>query len=102
MQNGSVAVSHNGVQVIKPMVAETIFPTKSDSNVPGSVYMKAGLYRRNLPATNNGQPVGTPQSPGGIGFILYHDEIERYQREALLSWPPRWPPWLPSWPFRHR
>jgi hypothetical protein len=45
----------------------TLFPPKSGSTTPSSVYLKAGLYRR---AANT-----TPAQM----FVLYHDELGRYE-----------------------
>lgn len=82
----------------------TLFPAKTGSALSPSTYLKVGLYRKAV-ATN-------PPGP----FILYHDEISRYE-QGLIIWPfpipvnwlrlirkirlpkllPR-PPWPPPWP----
>jgi hypothetical protein len=44
----------------------TLYPSGSNPAVPGTVYVKMGLYRK--------------ASPVGAGpFILYHDEVRRLQ-----------------------
>jgi hypothetical protein len=80
----------------------TLFPPQTGSSKPSSAYMKAGLYRKGVNTT--------PAGP----FILYHDELFRYEQGMLIgpiptAWSklipklklPKWfprPPWPPPWP----
>lgn len=91
--DGSIKVWHNGQPVIfnpqvpaefpnqAPYPAQatdtltglgTLFPPKANSTSAASAYMKVGLYRKAV----NTNPVGP--------FVLYHDEVERYERGFII------------------
>jgi hypothetical protein len=58
----------------------TLFPPKTGSQSPSAAYLKVGLYRKAV----NTMPVGP--------FILYYDEIDRYERRlVILPIPLPWP-----------
>ena len=84
INKGSIRVFHNGQEVVPRTAAQTIFPKRTNPNLAGSSYLKAGLYRKPWPATDGGQAVGAPPN---VGFIVYHDEIERFERRL---WPGAW------------
>jgi Polysaccharide lyase len=84
---GSIKVWHNGSRVTfnpygptayppQPTITltglETLFPPLSTSTKPPTAYMKVGLYRK-----------GVDSNPPGP-FILYHDEVTRWERWAIL------------------
>jgi hypothetical protein len=94
LSSGSIQIWHNGQPVTfhpqvpaefpnqPPYPAQstetlldigTLFPPKTGSTLAPTAYMKVGLYRKGV----NTKPVGP--------FILYHDELERYERGLVLQ-----------------
>jgi hypothetical protein len=111
--DGTIKITHNGSPVMfSPQVPPdapneplyptqttenltglgTLFPPKTGSMAPPSAYFKIGLYRKAV----------TTNPPGP--FILYHDEISRYERGfrwGPFPWPIGWPWWpYPTLPFK--
>jgi hypothetical protein len=52
----------------------TLYPAKVDPTRAGTVYTKAGLYRKAVATHVGGRVVGNLPD---VGYILYHDELRR-------------------------
>jgi hypothetical protein len=66
LSGGYVKIWHNGQAKADVQNIQTLFPTRANAAEAGTAYLKMGLYRK--------------ASPVGAGpFILYHDEVRRFQ-----------------------
>jgi hypothetical protein len=66
LTGGYVKIWHNGQPGPDVQNIPTLYPSGSDPAVPGSVYLKMGLYRK-------------ASAVGAGPFVLYHEEVRRLQ-----------------------
>jgi hypothetical protein len=75
LTGGSIKIWHNGILVQDLPSVQTLFPQRQNPSLPGTAYLKMGLYRKAVTTPTSGK------------FVLYHDEVRRSAPVAPMTGP---------------